>query len=195
MSVSPIKGLTCISHNPTAEAHDKPIALFSFAPRNSQRGLLSSDVRTGLSARDASLVTLPTEINIPRLDHIGIAVESIEAALPLYRDGLECEASEPIEAPEEQVRLVMVSTGESRVELLEATSADSPIARFIRKRGQGIHHVAMKVRDLDGVVERLKKSGRRLVTETVQRGGAGNYRYVFVHPKSAGGVLLELIEE
>ena len=150
---------------------------------------------TGLSAREASLVTLATEINIPRLDHIGIAVESIEAALPLYRDGLECEASEPIEAPAEQVRLVMVSTGESRVELLEATSADSPIARFIRKRGQGIHHLAMKVSDLDGVVERLKKSGRRLVTETVQRGGAGDYRYVFVHPKSAGGVLLELIEE
>ena len=193
--MSPFKSLTCISHHPTGEAHDKPIALFPFAPRNSQQGLLSSDVRTGLSARDASLVTLPTEINIPRLDHIGIAVESIEAALPLYRDGLECEASEPIEAPEEQVRLVMVSTGESRVELLEATSADSPIARFIRKRGQGIHHLAMKVRDLDGVVERLKKSGRRLVTETVQRGGAGDYRYVFVHPKSAGGVLLELIED
>ena len=190
-----MKGLTCISHHPTAEAYDEPIALFSFAPQNPQQGLLSSDVRTGLSARDASLVTLATEINIPRLDHIGIAVESIEAALPLYRDGLECEASEPIEAPAEQVRLVMVSTGESRVELLEATSADSPIARFIRKRGQGIHHLAMKVSDLDGVVERLKKSGRRLVTETVQRGGAGDYRYVFVHPKSAGGVLLELIEE
>ncbi len=158
-------------------------------------GLLSSDVRKGLSARGACFVTPTPAINNPRLDHIGIAVESIEAVLPLYCDELECEASEPIEAPAEQVRVVMVSTGESRVELLEATSADSPIARFIRKRGQGIHHVAMKVSDLDGVVERLKKSGRRLVTEAVQRGGAGDYRYVFVHPKSAGGVLLELIEE
>ena len=140
-------------------------------------------------------MTPATEINKPQLDHIGIAVESIEKALLLYRDELECEASEPIEVPEEQVRVAMVSTGESRVELLEATSADSPIARFIRKRGQGIHHVAMKVSDLEGVVDRLKKSGRMLVTEDVQRGGAGDYRYVFVHPKSADGVLLELIEE
>jgi methylmalonyl-CoA epimerase len=88
----------------------------------------------------------------------------------------------------------MLPAGEPRVELLEATSEDSPIARFLAKRGEGLHHIAMKVSDLDAAVERLKAAGSRLVTEQVQQGAEG-YRYVFVHPKSAGGVLLELIEE
>lgn len=137
----------------------------------------------------------PTKPDAPRIDHIGIAVESIAAALPLYSDDLGCEVSDPIDVPAEKVRAVMVSTGQSRIELLEATSPDSPIAKFISKRGEGIHHVAMKVADLDAAVERLKTSGRRLVTDEVQSGGAGDYRYIFIHPKSAGGVLLELIEE
>ena len=137
----------------------------------------------------------PTKPDAPRIDHIGVAVESIAAALPLYVDDVGCEASEVIDVPAEKVRVVMVSAGESRIELLEATSPDSPIARFITKRGEGIHHIAMKVGDLDAAVTRLRASGRRLVTEDVQSGGAGGYRYIFVHPKSAGGVLLELIEE
>lgn len=137
----------------------------------------------------------PTKSDAPQVDHIGIAVESIKAALPLYSNDLACEVSEPIEVPAERVRVVMVSAGESRIELLEATSPDSPIARFISKRGEGLHHIAMKVADLDEAVKRLKASGRRLVTDDIQSGGAGDYRYIFIHPKSAGGVLLELIEE
>jgi len=137
----------------------------------------------------------PTKPDAPRLDHIGIAVESIAAALPLYGDDLGCEISDRVEIPAEKVQVVMVSIGESRIELLEATSPDSPIARFVSKRGQGIHHIAMKVADLDAAVERLKASGRRLVTDDIQSGGPGDYRYIFIHPKSAGGVLLELIEE
>ena len=130
----------------------------------------------------------------PRIDHIGIAVESVDRALEVYRDDLGCEVAPAVEVPEEFVRAVMVPMGESRIELLEATSEKSAIARFIAKRGEGIHHVAIKVKDLDATVERFKASKRRLVTDEVQTGGAGGYRYIFVHPKSAGGVLLELIE-
>lgn len=131
----------------------------------------------------------------PRIDHIGIAVESIERSLKLYQADLACAAETPVEVPQEQVRAVLIRLGESRIELLEATSADSPIAKFIAKRGEGMHHLAIKVNDLDASVERLRGSGRRLVTDSVRGGGAGGYRYIFVHPKSAGGVLLELIEE
>ncbi len=131
----------------------------------------------------------------PRIDHIGIAVESIERSLKLYQADLACEAEAPVEVPQEQVRAVLIRMGESRIELLEATSADSPIAKFIAKRGEGIHHLAIKVNDLDASVARLRASGRRLVTDSIRGGGAGGYRYIFIHPKSADGVLLELIEE
>jgi methylmalonyl-CoA epimerase len=94
---------------------------------------------------------------------------------------------------QEKVRLVMVPVGESRLELLEATSENSTIAKFIAKRGEGLHHVCLRVPDLPAVVERLKKDGVRLVSEEIKR-GAGGHRYVFVHPSSTGGVLLELVE-
>jgi methylmalonyl-CoA epimerase len=129
-----------------------------------------------------------------RIDHIGIAVESLEAALQFYRDAVGLESKGLVTVPQEKVRVAMLPAGEPRIELLEATSDDSPIARFLAKRGEGLHHIAMKVPDLDAAVERLKAAGRRLVTEQVQTGAEG-YRYVFVHPKSAHGVLLELIEE
>ncbi len=92
-----------------------------------------------------------------------------------------------------QVRLVMIPVGESRLELLEATSEDSTIAKFIAKRGEGLHHVCLRVPDLAAAVERLKKEGVRLVSEEIKI-GAGGHRYVFVHPVSAGGVLLELVQ-
>ena len=82
----------------------------------------------------------------------------------------------------------------SRLELLEATSDDSPIARFIAKRGEGLHHLALRVPDLAAAAERLRAAGARLVEENIQT-GAGGHRYIFVHPSSAGGVLLELVEE
>ena len=88
----------------------------------------------------------------------------------------------------------MLPVGGPRLELLEATSGDSVIAKFIEKRGEGLHHIAMRVPDLAAAVERVKAGGGRLVKDQIER-GAGGYKYVFVHPKSAGGVLLELIED
>ena len=95
---------------------------------------------------------------------------------------------------QEQVRLVMVPVGESRLELLEATSETSAIAKFIAKRGEGLHHVCLKVSDLPASVARLKKDGVRLVSDEIKT-GAGGHQYVFVHPASTGGVLLELVQE
>jgi methylmalonyl-CoA epimerase len=87
----------------------------------------------------------------------------------------------------------MVPLGESRLELLEPTSENSAIAKFIAKRGEGLHHISLRVPDLPSVIERLKKGGFRLVSDEIKI-GAGGHRYVFVHPSSAGGVLLELVE-
>jgi len=126
------------------------------------------------------------------IDHLGIAVKSLTAARGIYEKlGLGVSPEEIVE--QEQVRLVMVPVGETRLELLEATSESSTIARFIAKRGEGLHHVCMKVPDLRAAVERLKKDGVRLVSEEIKT-GAGGHQYVFVHPASTGGVLLELVQ-
>ena len=126
------------------------------------------------------------------IDHLGIAVNSLAAAKSIYEKlGLQVSPEEVVEG--EQVRLVMVSVGESRLELLEPLSENSVIARFLAKRGEGLHHVCLRVLDLDGAVEKLKENGVRLVSEEIKV-GAGGHRYVFVHPSSAGGVLLELAE-
>lgn len=126
------------------------------------------------------------------IDHIGIAVRSLAAAKGIYQKlGLTVSPEEVVEA--EQVRVVMVPVGESRLELLEPTSQNSTVAKFIAKRGEGLHHVSLRVPDLPAVVERLKKNGVRLVSEEIKV-GAGGHRYAFVHPSSAGGVLLELVE-
>lgn len=127
-----------------------------------------------------------------QIDHLGIAVKSLAAAKGIYEKlGLSVSPEETV--AQEQVRLVMVSVGESRLELLEATSHDSTIAKFIAKHGEGLHHVCLKVPDLPGAVDRLKKDGVRLVSDEIKI-GAGGHKYVFVHPASAGGVLLELVE-
>jgi methylmalonyl-CoA epimerase len=126
------------------------------------------------------------------IDHLGIAVKSLAAAKDIYEKlGLAVSAEEWVEG--EQVRVVMVPVGESRLDLLEATSTDSTIAKFIAKRGEGLHHISLRVPDLTSTVERLKKDGVRLVSNEIKI-GAGGHRYVFVHPSSAGGVLLELVE-
>ena len=126
------------------------------------------------------------------IDHLGIAVKSLAAAKAIYEKlGLSVSPEETVE--QEQVRLVMVPVGESRLELLEPTSASSTIAKFIAKRGEGLHHVCIKVPDLRAAVERLKKDGVRLVSEEIKI-GAGGHQYVFVHPASAGGVLLEIVQ-
>jgi LAO/AO transport system kinase len=126
------------------------------------------------------------------LDHLGIAVRSIAASQGLYAAlGAACSGIETV--AHERVRVMMIALGASRIELLEATEPDSVIGRFVAKRGEGLHHVAVRVPDLAAAVERLKADGVRLVSETIQA-GAGGHRYVFVHPASANGVLLELVE-
>ena len=127
------------------------------------------------------------------IDHLGIAVKSLSEASKFYEQlGLQTLSEETVEA--EKVRVAMVPLGDSRIELLEPSSPDSTIAKFIEKRGEGLHHVALHVNDLAGTVERLKAAGTRLISDDIKI-GAGGHLYVFVHPSSAGGVLLELVED
>ena len=127
-----------------------------------------------------------------KLDHLGIAVRSLTAGKSIYEKlGLEVSPEETV--PAEHVRLVMVPLGEARLELLEATSEESAIAKFIAKRGEGLHHVCLRVPDLHAALEKLKADGVRLVSDEIKT-GAGGHRYIFVHPQSTGGVLLELVE-
>jgi len=127
------------------------------------------------------------------IDHLGIAVKSLAEARKFYEKlGLSM-ASEEVVA-HEKVRVGMVPVGESRIELLEATAPDSVIAKFLAKRGEGLHHVALHVPDLAQAVETLKASGTRFISEEIKT-GAGGHLYVFVHPQSAGGVLVELVQE
>jgi len=127
-----------------------------------------------------------------KIDHLGIAVKSLTAAKSIYEKlGMKVSPQETVE--HEKVRLVMVPVGKIRLELLEATSEDSTIAKFIAKRGEGVHHICLRVPDLAAAVEKLKKDGVRLVSNEIKI-GAGGHRYIFVHPQSAGGVLLELVD-
>jgi len=127
-----------------------------------------------------------------QIDHLGIAVKSLAAAKDIYEKlGLAASGEEVVEG--EHVRVAMLPVGESRLELMEATSEASAVAKFIAKRGEGLHHVCLRVPDLTAVVQRLKQDGVRLVSNDIKI-GAGGHRYVFVHPSSAGGVLLELVE-
>ncbi|MDP9266969.1 MAG: methylmalonyl-CoA epimerase [Acidobacteriota bacterium] len=128
-----------------------------------------------------------------QIDHLGVAVKSLTAAKEFYKAlGLDVVGEETVE--HEKVKIAMLPVGESRIELLEATSADSAVARFIAKRGEGLHHVALRVPDLAGTVERLKLRGVRFITEEIKV-GAGGHLYVFLHPSATGGVLLELCED
>jgi methylmalonyl-CoA/ethylmalonyl-CoA epimerase len=128
-----------------------------------------------------------------RIDHLGIAVKSIEAARGIYEAlGLAIAHEETVE--HEQVRTAMIPVEGSRIELLEPTSEDSPVGRFLKKRGEGLHHVALHVEDIAATLEALKARGARLVSDKVQV-GAGGHLYFFVHPSSAGGVLLEICQD
>jgi methylmalonyl-CoA epimerase len=154
-------------------------------------GQMSSSARRNILAQVQGSVG-GERISVFDIDHLGIAVKSLNASKKLFEQmGLTVSAEETVQG--EQVRLVMIPVGKSRLELLEATSEDSAIARFIAKRGEGLHHVCLKVPDLTVIVENFKKDGIRLVSNEIKV-GAGGYRYVFVHPSSAGGVLLELVE-
>ena len=128
-----------------------------------------------------------------KIDHIGIATRGIEDAITFYRDALGLDETEAEEVAEQKVRVVMLPIGESRIELLEATSDDSPISRFLEKRGPGIHHIAVRVDDIRAALANLREKGARLIDEA-PRTGAGGCLVAFVHPSSTGGVLLELVQ-
>ncbi len=125
------------------------------------------------------------------LDHVGIAVADIEQALTFYRDalGLEIERSE--EVPSQRVRAHFIPAGQSALELLEATADDSPIAKYLQKRGPGLHHITLRVDDIQAALSQLKARGVRLIDESPRPGAHGSL-VAFVHPSSAHGVLIEL---
>jgi methylmalonyl-CoA/ethylmalonyl-CoA epimerase len=129
-----------------------------------------------------------------KIDHIGVATKGIDEAVKFYRDVLGLAVAETEEVTEQKVRLAMLAMGESRIELLEPTSADSPISRFLEKRGPGLHHIAVRVDDIRATLDSLKASGIRLIDEA-PRTGAGGCLVAFVHPSSTGGVLLELVQK
>ena len=124
-----------------------------------------------------------------RVSHIGIAVEALADTLPFFRDVLGLRQVELDDA--DGARIIGLSAGEPLVELLEAGEADSPIGRFVAKRGPGIHHICFSVDDLDATLERCRRAGIQLIDETPRIGAEGK-RIAFLHPKSTGGVLVEL---
>jgi methylmalonyl-CoA epimerase len=128
-----------------------------------------------------------------KIDHIGIATNAIDGSVDFWRDTLGLAVGEIEEVSQQKVRVCMLPVGESQVELLEATSPDSPISKFLEKRGQGIHHIAIRVDDIRGMLAELKRKGARLIDE-VPRTGAGGCLVAFIHPSSTGGVLLELVQ-
>jgi methylmalonyl-CoA epimerase len=128
-----------------------------------------------------------------KIDHLGIAVKSIAAARGFYESlGLRVVQEETVE--HEKVRVAMIPVDEIRVELLEPTVEDSPVGKFLAKRGEGLHHVALQVDDISATLEELKAKGARLISDEIQI-GAGGHLYFFVHPSSAGGVLLEICHD
>jgi len=129
-----------------------------------------------------------------KINHIGIAVKSLKEAEKFYKDFLKLEFVGKEEVKDQKVRVSMFKTGESRIELLEPTSDNSPIAKFIDKKGVGIHHIAIAVDDINETLKTLKANGIRLIDEKPRK-GAGGHLIAFIHPKSTGGVLIELVQE
>jgi len=130
-------------------------------------------------------------LNATVIDHIGIAVSSIAESLPFWESalGVKCTGTETVE--DQKVTTAFLPIKDSEIELLEATSPESPIAKFIEKKGEGIHHLAIRVDDLEKALAELKDKGVRLIDEQPRR-GAGGAMIAFLHPKATGGILLEL---
>jgi len=131
---------------------------------------------------------------ITGVSHIAIAVRSLEEAIPFYRDvlGLTLEGTEVV--PDQKVKVAFFLAGQTRIELLEATTEDSPISKFVAERGGGIHHVALRTDDVSAEIARMQDRQVPMIDST-PRGGAHHTRIAFMHPKAAHGVLLELTEE
>lgn len=130
---------------------------------------------------------------LTKINHIGIAVHSLDTSIPFYRDllGMTFEGTEVV--AEQKVKVAFFLVGESRIELLEATADDSPVAKFLAKNGEGIHHMAYEVDDIVATLERLKADGVRLIDEAPRK-GAHNSLIAFLHPKVTGGVLTEICQ-
>jgi methylmalonyl-CoA/ethylmalonyl-CoA epimerase len=129
-----------------------------------------------------------------KINHLGVAVKEISEALKFWEDALGLENVHTEEVAEQKVRTAMLPIGETKIELLEPTADDSPIAKFLEKRGGGIHHIAVEVEDIEASLAKLKAEGARLIDEE-PRIGAENCLIAFVHPQSSGGVLLELVQK
>lgn len=129
-----------------------------------------------------------------KIDHLGIATGGIQEALKFWEDALGLESVHVEEVEDQKVRVAMLPLGESRIELLEPLSEDSPISNFLEKRGGGIHHIAVQVEDISASLDKLKRAGMKLIDEE-PRVGAEGCLVAFVHPKSANGVLLELVQK
>ena len=130
---------------------------------------------------------------LTKINHIGIAVASLNDAIPFYRDNLGMAFAGIEEVAEQKVRVAMLQVGESKIELLEPTAEDSPVARFIEKNGTGIHHIAYEVADVEAAIAKLLAGGARMIDEK-PRNGAHGTRIAFIHPKSSNGVLTELCQ-
>lgn len=130
---------------------------------------------------------------LTKINHIGIAVVSLDVSLPFYRDNLSMSFAGVEDVVEQKVRVAMLQIGESKIELLEPTSPDSPVAKFLEKNGPGVHHVAYEVADIEVAIARLTEQGVRMI-DAVPRNGAHGTRIAFIHPKSSNGVLTELCQ-
>ncbi|BBA71704.1 methylmalonyl-CoA epimerase [Geobacter sulfurreducens] len=130
---------------------------------------------------------------LSKINHIGVAVTSLDEAVPFYRDNLGMAFTGTEEVAEQKVRVAFFQIGETKIELLEPTAEDSPIAKFLEKNGNGIHHIAYEVDDIEAAIAKLVADGARMI-DSSPRNGAHGARIAFVHPKSSGGVLTELCQ-
>ena len=132
-------------------------------------------------------------MKIKKIDHIGVAVKSIDEAKKIYEGFLGLKVTEIETVAEQKVKTAFLPTGESEIELLESTSPDGAVARFIDSKGEGMQHIAFGVEDIEGALKELKDKGVRLIDEKPRK-GAGGKKIAFIHPKETGGVLIELCE-
>lgn len=130
---------------------------------------------------------------ITKINHIAILVSDLESPLSFWRDALGLELTQVEEVPGEQARIAFLPTGDSEIELVQPTTGDSGLARYLEKRGPGMHHICLEVDDIDGMLAQIKEKGIQLINEEAKVGSDGR-RYAFVHPKSASGVMVELYE-
>jgi LAO/AO transport system kinase len=177
-----IQAMLSLGHGPAIPAIFQTVAT---------EGTGIPEVLANLETRRGKLRESPAQTW--QIDHLGIAVRSIDEALPFYATDLGLSVISRERVEHEKVNVVMLPAGTSRIELLEPLNSDSTIAKFLEKRGPGIHHIAMRVPDLNATIRRLEGAGARLLGSP--RRGAGGHVYVFVHPSSAGGVLWELIQQ